>query len=105
MQAELGRGESPQVRASRVVAIVAGIMAVLMLVAFGFQLLFRDRIGQTYAVKHGFPEPAVIANELGERVALEAAQKRKLRAMHIDSAMKSVAAKGPHAFDPVGGAP
>lgn len=97
--------ESPQVRTWRVVAIVAGIMAVLMLVAFGFQALFRDRIGQTYTVKHAFPAPAVIANERGERLAIEAAQKRKLRDIHIDAAMKAVAAKGPRAFDPVGGAP
>lgn len=90
-------------------AIVAGIMIILALIAFGFQPLFRDRIGQTFVVRHGFPGPAVIPNERAERERLDAEQRRDLNGAHgrmpIESAMKTIAAKGAHAFDPVGGGP
>ncbi|HEY2034199.1 MAG TPA: hypothetical protein VGH02_10990 [Rhizomicrobium sp.] len=109
MDADLGRGESPNVGTRRVVLIIGGIMAVLVLVAFGFQAIFRDRIGQTYAVRHPFPTPAVIPDERAERLALEAQQKKDLAGAHdrlpIDAAMKAIAAKGDHAFDPIGGGP
>lgn len=109
MAAELGRGESPNVRTRRVVFIVAGIMAVLVLVAFGFQALFHDRIGQTYALRHPFPAPAVIPNERAERLALEARQRKDLAGAHgrmpIGKAMTTIAAKGTDAFDPLGGQP
>jgi hypothetical protein len=109
MASELGRGESPTVRTRTVVLIMAGILAALMIVAFGFQVIFRDRIGQTYTVRHAFPPPAVIPDERAERLTLEARQKNDLagshRRMPIDAAMKAIAAEGNQAFDPVGGGP
>jgi len=109
MDADLGRGESPNVGTRAVVAIIAGILVVLVVVAFGFQTIFRDRIGQTHAERHPFPAPAVIPNERAERLALEAKQKKDLAGAHgrmpIDAAMKAIAAKGDHAFDPLGGEP
>lgn len=90
-----------------VLAIVAGIIVILSLIAFGFQPLFRDRIGQTFVVRHGFPDPAVIPNERAERERLDAEQGRDLNGAHgrmpIEAAMKVIAAKGTHAFDPPGG--
>ncbi|HEY1615511.1 MAG TPA: hypothetical protein VGF97_17665 [Rhizomicrobium sp.] len=101
--------EPPNVATRAVVLSIAGILIVLLCVAFGFQAIFRDRIGQTYTVRHGFPAPAVIPNERAERLALEAKQKRDLDGAHgripIDTAMKAIAAKGPHAFDLVGTGP
>lgn len=109
MRDDTGNSESPQVNTYRVVAIVAGILLVLSLIAFGFEPLFRDRIGQTFTVHRPFPAPAVIPGERAQRLALEAKQKRDLNGAHgrmpIDAAMKAIAAKGPHAFDPVGGMP
>jgi hypothetical protein len=106
---ELGRGEPPVVATRAVLVIVAGILVVLMSIAFGFQAIFRDRIGQTYTVHHPFPAPAVIPDERAERIALDAKQKKDLSGAHgrmpIDAAMKTVAAKGNRAFDPVGGGP
>ncbi|HEY1708586.1 MAG TPA: hypothetical protein VGG10_10010 [Rhizomicrobium sp.] len=92
-----------------VVYAIAGILVTLLCVAFGFQAIFRDRIGQTYAISHAFPAPAVIPGERAQRLALEAKQRRDLGGAHgrmpIDAAMRAVAAKGSHAFDPVGGNP
>jgi hypothetical protein len=109
MAAELGRGESPDVRTRAVVLIVAGIMLLLAIIAFGFQAIFHDRIRQTFAVRHTFPAPAVIPDERAERLALEAKQKQDLNGAHgrmpIDAAMKAIAAKGSHAFDPIGSGP
>jgi hypothetical protein len=109
MSAELGRGESPGVRTRVVVSIVVGILVVLIAVAAGFQLVFRDRVGQTYAVRHPFPAPAVVPDERAERLALQAKQRHDLNGAHgrlpIDAAMKAIAAKGDRAFDPVGRAP
>ncbi len=109
MAGEIGRGESPQVSTRAIVIIVAVILGALVLVAFGFQLLFQNRIGQTYTVRHPFPAPAVIAGERAQRLALEARQKRDLAGAHgrmpIDNAMKDIAARGEHAFDPTGGKP
>lgn len=109
MDTELGRGESPLVATRTIVLIVAGILVFLMLIALGFQTVFRDRIGQTYAVRHPFPAPAVIPDERAERLALQAKQEQDLNGAHgrmpIDAAMKAVAAKGEHAFDPIGGGP
>jgi acyl-CoA thioesterase len=107
MDADLGRGESPNVNTRRVVAILAGVLIFVAAVSFGLQALFRDRIGQTYTVQHAFPAPAVIPGERQQRLALEAKQRRELRGAHgrmpIDAAMKAIAAKGSRAFDPVGG--
>jgi hypothetical protein len=106
MDADIGRGESPQVRAVRIAAIVGGILVILAVIAFGFQALFPRRINQTYTVEHGFPAPAVIPNERAQRLALEARQKRDLAGAHgrmpIETAMKAIAARGARAFDPVG---
>lgn len=107
MGADLGRGEAPTVATRTIVLIVAGILVTLILIAFGFQTIFRDRIGQTYAVRHPFPAPAVIPDERAERLALQARQEQDLKGAHgrmpIDAAMKAIAAKGEHAFDPIGG--
>ena len=109
MDTDLGNGESPQVSTRSVVAIVAGIMVILLAIALGFQPMFRDRIGQTFVVRHGFPGPAVIPNERAERERLDAEQLRDLNGAHgrmpINQAMKAIAAKGAHAFDPIGSEP
>lgn len=109
MGADLGRGEAPTVATRTIVFIVAGILTTLMLVAFGFQAIFHDRIGQTYAVRHPFPAPAVIPDERAERLALQARQEQDLKGangrMPIDAAMRAITAKGEHAFDPIGGGP
>lgn len=109
MDTDLGRGESPQVATRSVVAVVAGIMVILLVIAFGFQPMFRDRIGQTFVVRHGFPGPAVIPNERAERERLDAEQIGDLNGGHgrmrITVAMKIIAAKGANAFDPVGSGP
>ena len=109
MDADLGRGESPDVNTRRVLIIVAGIVAFIVIVAFGFELIFPHRIGQSFTVQHPFPAPTVIDTERAQHLALEARQKRDLAGAHgripIEAAMKAIAAKGPHAFDPVGGQP
>lgn len=109
MYPDLGRGESPQVNTRRVLVIVAGIIAFIVIVGFGFELIFPDRIGETYSVQHSFPSPSVIATERTQRLALESRQKRDLAGAHgripIEAAMKAIAAKGPHAFDPIEGQP
>jgi hypothetical protein len=109
MDRDPGAGESPQVRTGRVTAVVCGILVVLALIAFGFQGFFAERIGRTATVSHGFPAPAVIPDERAERQALEAGQRRDLEGaggrLPVDAAMKAIAAKGDHAFDPLGAAP
>jgi hypothetical protein len=109
MPRDAGRAESPQVRTWRVTAIVAGILVILVAIAFGFQLLFADRIGRTGVVAHGFPAPAVIPDEGAQRRALEARQRQALDGgggrLPIDAAMKAIAGRGQHAFDPIGAAP
>jgi hypothetical protein len=106
MAAKLGPGESPQVHTRAVVAIVAGILVILVLIAFGFEIPFHSRIGQTFVARHRFPSPAVIPNERADRMALQARDRRDLNGAHgrmsIDLAMKMIAAKGANAFDPVG---
>jgi len=101
--------ESPQVDTRRVLAIVAGIIVVLTLIGFGFQPLFRDRIGQTFTVSHPFPAPEVSLSERAQRLALEAKQRRALNGargrMPIAAAMKAIVARGPQAFDPIEGRP
>jgi hypothetical protein len=109
MDRDPGGAESPQVRTLRVTAIVGGILVLLVLIAFGFQGLFAERIGQTRTVSHGFPAPAVIPDEGTERRALVARQRHDLDGasgrLPVDAAMKAIAAKGQHAFDPIGAAP
>jgi hypothetical protein len=100
---------SPEVRARNVVATMAGILVVLAAIAFGLQLIFPDRIGATSADRHAFPAPGVRPDEGAERLALEAAQLAALAGgggrMPIADAMRAIAAKGPHAFDPIGAPP
>jgi hypothetical protein len=102
---DIGRGESPQVGTRAVVLIVAGIFAALVLVAFGLELVFHDRIGITSVASHSFPAPAVIPGEKAQRLEIEARQRRLLDGgdgrMPIAAAMAAIAAKGERAFDPV----
>lgn len=109
MDVELGPSKYPQVRAWVVAAIIAGILIVLILIAFGFQPFFSDRIAQAESATHPFPPPAVISGERAQRLALENKQRRDLAGAHgrvpIEAAMRAIAAKGSHAFDPIGGAP
>ena len=106
---ELGRGESPAVSTRAVLLTTAGILAILLAIAFGFELVFHDRIGITHVEQHHLPGPGVVPDERAEREALEARQRAALGGvggrMPIDAAMQAIAAKGEHAFDPVGTAP
>ena len=105
---DLGHGESPAVGTRAVVLTTIGILAVLLAVAFGFELIFRDRVGMTYVEQHRLPNPGVVPDERAEREALEAQQRAALAGtggrMPIEAAMRAIAAKGEHAFDPVGAA-
>ena len=109
MDVELDPPESAQVRAKVVAAIVGGILVVLIIIAFGFQPIFSNRIAQAKPATHPFPSPAVIFGERAQRLALESMQRRDLAGAHdrmpINAAMRAIAAKGAHAFDPIGGAP
>jgi hypothetical protein len=102
---KLGKGESLQVRAPVVALTMGGILILLATVAFGLTLFFHDRIGSRFVLRHAFPAPAVIPDERAQRLALEARQRHILegagRPMPINQAMKEIAARGPHAFDPV----
>ncbi|HWB51492.1 MAG TPA: hypothetical protein VG651_20445 [Stellaceae bacterium] len=105
---DLGRGESPAVGTRAVVLTVAGILVALLAVAFGFELIFRDRIGMTFVVQHNLPAPGVVPDERAAREALEARQRALLAGaggrLPIETAMRAIAAKGEHAFDPLGAA-
>jgi hypothetical protein len=102
----IGRGEPPAVGTRAVVLATVGVLAVLVAIAFGFGPIFRDRIGMTYVDEHSLPAPGVIPNERAEREALEAGQRKALDGaggrLPIEAAMRAIAAKGEHAFDPVG---
>jgi hypothetical protein len=105
VEARLGKGESPQVRTRVIVTIMLGMLVFLVAVAFGLALFFPGRIGVRFVPRHPFPLPAVIPNERAERLSLEARQRRELNGaqgrMPINQAMLDIAARGPHAFDPV----
>jgi hypothetical protein len=105
---DLGCGESPAISARAVVLTTIGILAVLVAVAFGFELIFRDRVGMTYVQQHPMPDPGVVPDERARREALEAQQRAALDGaggrLPIEAAMRSIAGKGEHAFDPVGDA-
>jgi hypothetical protein len=100
---------SPEVRTRLVVVTMAGILVALAVIAFGLQLVFPDRISATSAERHVFPAPGVRRDEGAERLALEAAQRAAPLGgggrMSIADAMRAIAAKGPHAFDPIGASP
>jgi len=102
---QIGKGESLQVRSRGVVLVTGVLLVLLMVVAFGFTLLFNNRIGVHYSVRHKFPSPAVIPDERAQRLELEARQRRALQGadgrMPIEQAMQAVVARHAHAFDPV----
>ena len=106
---DLGRGESPAVGTRAVIFATIGILAILVAIAFGFELVFRDRIGVTYVEQHPLPGPGVRPDERTEREALEAQQRAALAGaggrLPIEAAMRAIAGKGEHAFEPIGAAP
>src|SRR5262245_54566074 len=105
MSTESAVTESPQVRVARVVAYGAGTVAFMALVAFGFMLIFPERIGRAFVERSDFPAPAVIRDETAQRLALEAKARATLEGhsgrMAIAAAMDAVVARGTQAFDPV----
>jgi hypothetical protein len=109
MAAEIDRREQPGVRIRPVVAAMLVILGSLIAIAFGLQLVFRDRIGRMHATQSAFPSPEVMADERAERLALEARQRRELAGgngrMAITAAMQAIAARGRQAFDPIRSGP
>jgi hypothetical protein len=103
---DIGKGESLQVRVPPVVGTVAGLLVFVIAVAFGFMLLFPNRIGVRFVPHSAFPAPAVMTRERSQRLAIEARQRRALAGgggrMPIDQAMRQIAQRGDRAFDPVG---
>ena len=101
----IGKGESLQVRVPAVVGTMMGLLVLVAAVAFGFTLIFSNRIGVRFVPHSAFPAPAVIAQEHSQRLAIEARQRRALEGsggrMPISEAMQRIAARGDHAFDPV----
>jgi hypothetical protein len=101
----LGKGESLQVRAPLVASAMLGILVLLVAVAFGLMLFFPNRIGVRFVPHSAFPAPAVVPDERAQRLALEARQRRALNGadgrLPIEQAMREIAARGAHAFDPV----
>lgn len=101
----LGRGESPAISARAVVLTTTGILVVLVAIAFGFELIFPDRVGMTYVQQQPLPAPGVVPDERAQRAALEARQRAALAGsggrLPIEAAMRAIADKGEHAFDPV----
>lgn len=98
--------ESPAVRTRAVLLVVAGILASLVTVAFGLEIFFQNRIGVTTVVQRPLPAPGVRPDERAQRLALEREQNSELNGkggrLPIEKAMEAIAARGPHAFDPVG---
>lgn len=97
--------ESPRVRATIVIAVMAGLLGLLTAVALGFTLLFPNRIGVSFVPHSTFPQPGVSTGERTQRLSLEARQRRSLAGergrMPIEQAMRIIAARGSHAFDPL----
>lgn len=104
-----GVNETSQVRTPSVIAVIAGVLAVLTAIAFGFQLPFRDRIKQTYTVESAFPPPGVLPDEQARRLVLESQQRALLNGvnghMPIEKAMEVVTGRGSRAFDPLSDLP
>ena len=100
MAADTERHETPGVATKRVEGAMLVILGLLIAVSFGLQLFFQDRVGKTHVTPASFPEPAIMATQRAERMALEARQRRELAGgsgrMPIDAAMRAIAAKGPH---------
>lgn len=102
---ELGKGESPRVNTRNVLIAMASFLVLMSAVAFGFTLLFSDRIDMPSLLPRSFPAPGVIPDERGERLSLEMRQRQLLAGgngrLPISQAMKAIVARGPRAFDPV----
>jgi hypothetical protein len=98
--------ETPHITYGRVVAVLALVLGLLTAIGFGFQLVFPERIGQTYTVQTAFPLPGVVPDERERRLATEAAQREVLKGgagrISIDEAMNRIVARGTRAFDPLG---
>lgn len=98
----IGKGEDLQVHAPRVLAVMAVLLGMATIVAFGFMLLFPERIGVRFVPQRDFPPPGVVADEQARRLALEARQRHDLAGaggrMPIEQAMRQVVARG--TFDP-----
>lgn len=98
--------EAPGVRTSAVLLVIAAILAALVTIAFGLEIFFQNRIGITTVVSHQLPAPGVRPDERAQRLALEREQNSELAGkdgrLPIATAMQAIAAKGPHAFDPLG---
>lgn len=102
---DIGRGENLQVHVRGVLTTAAGILAILSAIAFGFMLLFSNRIGVRFVPHRAFPAPAVVSYEHSQRLAIEGRQRRALAGgngrMPIEEAMRQIVARGDRAFDPV----
>ena len=104
MNADLGRGESPGQHAPR-----PDYRGRHSGVHHHHRIRLRASLPRPHRpdlhCAHPFPAPTLIAAERAQRLALEAPQKRDLQGARgrtpIDLAMKAIAAKGPHAFDPL----
>jgi hypothetical protein len=101
--------EAPEVRTVRVLAVAGATLLFLIAVAFGFELIFKDRIGQTATTQSSFPLPGVVPNEAAMRLELEAKQRAALGGaggrIPIDQAMDAIVARGPRAFEPIEAGP
>jgi hypothetical protein len=101
--------EPPGVATRAIVTTTVGILAILIAIAFGFQLIFHDRIDKTYVERHSLPSPGVVPDERARREATEERQRAALagagQRLPIEAAMRAIADKGEHAFDPVGVTP
>jgi|SRR6185312_5882980 len=101
----IGEGESLQVRVPVIVGAALALLGMATIVAFGFLLLFPNRIGVRFVPHRAFPAPSVVSYERSQRLVLEAQQRRALAGaggrMPIDEAMGKIAARGARAFDPV----
>ena len=97
--------ERPDVQTRHVLMVMVGFLVLMAAVAFGFTLIFQNRIGMRFVPQHAFPAPSVIADEREVRIADEARQRKILAGgngrMPIDEAMQAIAARGSAAFDPV----
>lgn len=102
---ELGRHEPPAVRTRSVLLITAGILVALTAIAWGLELFFAERVGVAIVYRAPFPAPGVTPDEREERAMLERKQRDLLGGaggrMPIEQAMRAIAAKGAHAFDPI----
>jgi hypothetical protein len=101
--------ESASIATRAIVLTVIVIIGLLIAVAFGLKHIYPERLGIAHVAVPAFPAPGVRPDEGAERQALETQQRARLSGadghMSIDDAMRAIAAKGPHAFDPPGASP